>query len=368
MEKPLPNQLEEALIKGLEDGVYPGCVLVVGTRHDVLFEKAVGYACIESDRVLMDKDTIFDLASLTKPLATALAIMKLVDRGKIDLRMPIREILGEELPDDKKGITIRQLLCHSAGLADYEAFYRKVGVERGQKAKAEVRRLILERSLECMPGTTVRYSDLGFMLLEWVVALSSGVNLPDFVTRHFYGPLGLRRTFFQEVDSSRRFSEDEYAATEKCPWRGRVIRGYVHDENAYVMGGYSGHAGLFSTGREVYTLCASLARHYHGERQDLLTSKVVREFFTRQPHPEGNTWALGWDTPSETNSSVGKYFSKTSVGHLGFTGTSVWIDLDKDLIVVLLTNRIHPLRENQKIHSFRPYLHDVVMMAFEKAL
>lgn len=138
------------------------------------------------------------------------------------------------------------------------------------------------------------------------------------------------------------------------------MRGFVHDENAYAMGGIAGHAGLFSTSGEVFTLCATLFAHYHGKRSDLVEPSVVREFFTRQEDPKGSTWALGWDTPSPRGSAAGRYFSANSVGHLGFTGTSVWMDFDEDMIVVFLTNRVHPTRDNNRIKAFRPYLHDAV--------
>ena len=149
--------------------------------------------------------------------------------------------------------------------------------------------------------------------------------------------------------------------TEDCPWRERVIRGEVHDENAFALGGYSGHAGLFGTVDDVYHIVNMLRGHYRGGRRDFFRPETVRDFFRRQDLVPGCTWALGWDTPSEESSSAGNYFSRNSVGHLGFTGTSVWMDLDKDVIVILLTNRIHPTRNNERIKAFRPKLHDTVM-------
>ena len=135
----------------------------------------------------------------------------------------------------------------------------------------------------------------------------------------------------------------------------------MDDENAYAVGGYSGHAGLFGTAEEVYEIVKLLKEHYLGVLQDHLNPKIVRTFFTRQERTEGSTWALGWDTPSIKNSSSGRFFSENSVGHLGFTGTSVWMDLEKDVVVILLTNRIHPTRDNEKIRAFRPKIHDLIM-------
>jgi CubicO group peptidase (beta-lactamase class C family) len=139
------------------------------------------------------------------------------------------------------------------------------------------------------------------------------------------------------------------------------MRGYVHDENAYVLGGYSGHAGLFGTAEEVYLLIDLLRVHFLGQRSDYLRPETVKTFFSRQDVVNGSTWALGWDTPSTQDSSSGRYFSSNSVGHLGFTGTSIWMDFEKDIIVVFLTNRIHPTRNNEKIKAFRPKIHDVIM-------
>ena len=183
-----------------------------------------------------------------------------------------------------------------------------------------------------------------------------------FLCRHFYDPLGLNKTFFYEHAVPLRFGEDQFfAATEDCLWRKKVLKGIVHDENAYALGGYSGHAGLFSNAREVYILTNLLREHYRGEREDYLRPETVRDFFRRAGVVKGSTWALGWDTPSPENSSSGGCFSKRSVGHLGFTGTSIWIDLERDVILIFLTNRVHPTRKNEKIREFRPVLHDMVM-------
>jgi CubicO group peptidase (beta-lactamase class C family) len=160
-----------------------------------------------------------------------------------------------------------------------------------------------------------------------------------------------------------RYPAEQYAATEDCPWRGRVLRGVVHDDNAYALGGYSGHAGLFGTVLDCYAVVNLLREHYRGLREDYLKASTVRAFFTRQDIVIGSTWALGWDTPSKTGSSAGRYFSQKSVGHLGFTGTSLWMDLEKDVIVILLTNRVHPARANEEIKAFRPQLHDAIMKA-----
>ena len=196
------------------------------------------------------------------------------------------------------------------------------------------------------------------MVLEWVVEAVTGGSLKDFVNERFFTPMGLKRTFL--LTGKPPFQKEEFAATEECPWRKRVIQGEVHDENAFALGGYSGHAGLFSTAEEVYLIADVLREHYYGKRRDYFLPGVVRDFFKKQEIVKGCTWALGWDTPSPENSSAGSYISPGSVGHLGFSGTSLWMDLERDIIVVFLSNRIHPSRSNLKIRAFRPVLHNLI--------
>ena len=354
------NRVKTLLNKGVAEGVYPGAVLLAAFKGDLLFQH-VGSQALVPKVLPMKRDTIFDLASLTKPLATTLAVMKLIDSGLIELDQPLEDLLPKALLQDKKTVSLRFLLSHSAGFTDWKPFYLELDHIRREERKKLLREELLNIPLAYPPGAGTLYSDLGFMMLEWVVEEISGMKLPQFLCRHFYDPLGLEKTFFYEHGVPLRFGADQLAATEDCPWRKKVLKGIVHDENAYALGGYSGHAGLFGNAREVYTLVSLLIEHYRGEREDYLRPETVRAFFTRQGLVKGSTWALGWDTPSPENSSSGGRFSKGSVGHLGFTGTSVWIDLERDIIVIFLTNRVHPTRNNEKIRAFRPVLHDRVM-------
>ncbi len=213
-------------------------------------------------------------------------------------------------------------------------------------------------------GKKVLYSDLGFMILCRVVENLTGMRLDHLVDETVYRPLGMTDLFFLSTDPSNgnlvehkeRF---EFAATEQCPWRNRVLEGAVHDDNAYVVGGIDGHAGLFGTAGGVHALLTELLAAYHGySGNDIFQSDHV-QFFLKERY--GSERALGFDKPSMPDSSSGKYFSKNTVGHLGFTGTSFWMDLDRKIIVILLTNRVHPTRENEKIKDFRPKIHDAVM-------
>ncbi|MCP4666153.1 MAG: serine hydrolase [Deltaproteobacteria bacterium] len=355
------NKIEQLLMKGAQEGVYPGAVLVAAQGGEVVFFKEAGHRSLVPHTAPMQKDTIFDLASLTKPLATTLAIMKLVDQEEIRLDQPVIDLLPHGLPKEKEGVTPRLLLCHSAGFPDWKPLYLELERFGPEKRKDLLRKRLLDLPLDYRPGEEVLYSDLGFMMLEWIVEQKTGMAMDRFLDRHFYSPLSLQKTFFSGDDTLIRFGRDQFAATEDCPWRKEIVVGRVHDENAHVLGGYSGHAGLFGVAQEVYALIHLLREHYRGERGDYLSLETVRTFFTRQDIVKGSTWALGWDRPSPQGSSTGRYFSPNSVGHLGFTGASIWMDLDRDVIVVFLTNRIHPTRNNEKIKKFRPLLHDVMM-------
>ena len=361
-----PNTLSHIgslLQEGLREGVYPGAVLLAARGGEVRVFVAVGRRALVPDPLPMTKETLFDLASLTKPLATTLAMMKLADEGKVSLDTPLKALLPSGVPEDKQGITPRLLLGHAAGFEAWRPFYRELTDVAPRDRKAVMRKRLLSAPLAYSPGTKVLYSDLGFMLLEWVIELTSGTDLAGFLKTWFYGPLSLEMGLFRSHPPARSM-RDRFAATEDCPWRKQVIQGMVHDDNAYVLGGYSGHAGLFGTAEAVYVLANLLGELWRGDRGDYLRPQTVRTFFARQDRVDKSTWALGWDTPSPMNSSAGGYFSETSVGHLGFTGTSLWMDLKQDVIVVFLSNRVHPTRMNEKIRAFRPVLHDRVMGAF----
>ena len=351
-----------ALLKeGAREGVYPGAVLLVARKGKIVFFEVTGNRELIPNIAPAKKDTIFDLASLTKPLATTLAIMKLVDQEALALDKPVTDLLPKRLPKEKEGITTRLLLCHSAGFIDWKPLYLELERFEPEKRKAFLRAHLLEFPLSYQPGKGVLYSDLGFMMLEWIVEHRAGMAMARFLDRYFYGPLSLQRILFSSDDMLKSFSRDQFAATEDCPWRKEIVVGRVHDENAHMLGGYSGHAGLFGAAEEVYMLVNLLRQHYRGEREDYFNPETVRTFFTRQDIVKGSTWALGWDMPSPQDSSAGRYFSPNSVGHLGFTGTSIWMDFERDVIVIFLTNRIHPTRNNEKIKAFRPGLHDVIM-------
>lgn len=360
----MSQRIIKLLHNGVTRGVYPGAVLLVSKKQEIVFFSSTGNRSRMPETLPMKKDTIFDLASLTKPLATTVAVMKLVHDGMLDLDTPIPSIISPFPWKDKMDITIRLLLNHSSGLKDCKPFYLELLKSPLKERKSILRHLIMEAPLAANPKKVSMYSDLGFMVLEWIIEIISGKNLPEFVHDEFFHVLGLKHMYFDNTDGNARHKEHLCAATEYCAWRGGVIQGHVHDENAYALGGYSGHAGLFGTAQDICTLLNELLKIYYGSSNGLLKKNVLRTFFTRQSLIPESTWALGWDTPSLKNSSSGDYFSQNSIGHLGFTGTSVWIDLERYICVIFLTNRIHPDRKNEMIRVFRPEIHNLVMNEF----
>ncbi len=354
------SAVRDLLKKGAHEGVYPGAVLLVARKNEIVFLEQAGNRALLPEPLPMEVDTPFDLASLTKPLATTLSIMKLVDGGAVKPGQTLEELLPIPVPPDKAAMTMGHLLAHCAGFPDWMPFYLEISDEKPQERKILLREKLLKMPLLYSPGRRSLYSDLGFMILEWVVRNVTGDPLPRFLNQHFLAPLSLKKALYFGKTGPMQ-NRTEFAATEECPWRKRVLQGEVHDENAWALGGYSGHAGLFGTAHGVYGLANLLREHFHGLRDDYLQPKTVRAFFEKQHLTPGSTWALGWDTPSPVGSSAGRYFSPNSVGHLGFTGTSLWMDLHHDVTVILLTNRIHPSRQNTAIRAFRPRLHDLVM-------
>jgi CubicO group peptidase (beta-lactamase class C family) len=355
-----PNmaRVDALMRQAVFDGVFPGAVLLVSREGSIVCHNAYGFADLFARRS-MTTETIFDLASLTKPLATALAVMRLVQQGDIDTEQNLGDILPAFKKVNKATIKIWQLLHHSSGLAAYRCYYKEIEHLPIDKRKQALRNLLVSEPLIHPIGAKVVYSDLGFMILEWIVEQVSGKRLDRFVSEVIYGPLGLDRLFF--VDLNAKKPQRVFAATELCPWRKTLLSGQVHDENASVVGGVQGHAGLFGTAAAVHKLVSVLLSAYQGTHPErLFQTKLVRLFFKRLPNTDK---ALGFDAPALENSSAGSYFSANSVGHLGFTGTSFWVDLDRSIIVILLTNRVHPSRDNEAIKHFRPILHDEVMVS-----
>lgn len=306
--------------------VAPALQLVVVDRFSIAHEESAGDCA---------PDTLFDIASLTKALATTTLTMMALDEGKLAL-------------DDRPRVelTVEQLLSHSSGLPAWKL----LGATRD-----EVMRAVAVEPLESAPGATARYSDLGFILLGATVERALGEPLDVAFARRIAAPLAAGTTYRPRDAAACAPTEGD-------------LRGVVHDENARAMGGVAGHAGLFSTARDVARIAHALVAAWHGARSStvprLVTGERVRQFWTPSTVP-GSTWCLGWDRPAPVGSSAGARWPRDGVGHLGFTGCSLWIDPPRARWVVLLTNRVHPTRDNERIKSFRPQLHDAIVEALD---
>lgn len=345
--------------QGLAEGVFPGAVLWVAQAEQVVFHGA--YGVIDGiTRIPVTRATLFDLASLTKPLATALAVMHLVRERGLELELPTRAVLPEFEAHPLGSATLEQLLRHQGGWAAYHPLYKGVTGQDPAARKAQLRRRLLALPPLGQPGAQTVYSDLGFMVLDWVVARWAGQSLDRIIRDHIYQPLGIEELFFPGLDC--RLPPTHFAATEQCPWRQAMLQGQVHDENAFAIGGVAGHAGLFGTARSVGRLVMALWAAWQGRSPDgVFERQLVRRFLDA---PQSGLRPLGFDRPEKGASSAGDHFSPASVGHLGFSGTSFWLDLQQQVGVVLLTNRVHPTRANERIRYFRPRIHNLVMEGF----
>lgn len=342
------------------DGVFPGGVLLVSRRGDILFHEAYGQADIFTGRPVT-RDTVFDLASLTKPLATTLAVMKLEEQQKLGVDRSVGEIIPEFRDAAVAAVTVRQLLNHTSGLPDYQPYFEQLRLLPESERKQALRTLLVKEAPVYPAGTKTLYSDVGFMILNWVTEALSRKRLDCFVQDEIYTPLGIQHLFFIDlaVPPVDRNTSHAFAATEQCPWRKKVLTGEVHDDNAFIVGGIAGQAGLFGTAGAVGRLLMVLQQLFHGCRAgNILAVETVRRYLTDR---QDGTRVLGFDTPDPVNASCGHYFSRQTVGHLGFTGTSFWMDLEKEVNIILLTNRVHPARKNVRIREFRPIIHDMVM-------
>ena len=340
--------LESAIVQR----AFPSASVAVLCREKLLALKALGRFTYDPQSPSVTPDSIFDLASLTKVVATTAMAMILYERGLLDLEMPVVNLLPEFNGDDPRRaeVTVRHLLGHSSGLPAYEKLFLKV------TTRDELLRAALAVPLAHAPGTCAEYSDIGFIILGMVLERLAEEPLDRFCATEVFGPLGMLHTAFRPPAAWITF----IPPTCDDPFRHRIVQGEVQDENASVLGGVAAHAGLFSTAADLAAFANSML---HGGRP-IVQPATLRLFTQHQSAPPGTSRALGWDTPS-TPSQSGHYFSAQSFGHLGYTGTSLWIDSEKQLAVVFLTNRTWPDCKNQAIRQVRPAFHDAVVKALE---
>ena len=347
------------LDKAVADGAFPGGVLAVGW-NDQLAVHPFGKLENEDQAYDVDEDSMYDVASLTKPIVTTTAAMLLVQQGRLNLDLPVERYLPEFAaaaksdpnPDWRSRVTIRMLLLHDAGLADHRDFFKDAKGHDAMLAR------VFAEPLVCAPGTHIQYSDLGFMLLGEIIKRLTGQSLDAFAKESIFSILGMDRSMF---NPARRLRRDIAPTEQDSGYRKRLVWGEVHDENAWAMGGVAGHAGLFSTAPDVAEFAQMILNGGIYGHDRLLFRATIQQF-TKRITVGDSARTLGWDVPTEPSSS-GRYFSAASFGHTGFTGSSLWIDPERDLFVILLTNRVHPTRANERIRQVRPALHDAIFEA-----
>jgi len=348
----------QVIERAIQDKAFPGATVAIGYRGKVSLH-AFGNLSYAASAPAVDTHTMYDIASLTKVLATTTLVAKMVE-GDFAVPLDLDARIERYLPEWTTGpqqewrhqVTVRHLLTHTSGLPAFKEYWRT------SKNKQDTLTRIFAEPLEYEPGTKEIYSDLGIILMAEIIERLTGRTLDDLAKAYVFNPLAMKDTMFRP-------------AKKLWPWiapteidnnlRHRLVQGEVHDENAFAIGGVSGHAGIFSTAPDLASFCQMLLNGGVYAHHRILRRATIAQFTTPQQLSSG-TRTLGWAVPTEGGSS-GHYFSAHSFGHTGFTGTSIWIDSDREIFIVLLTNRVNPTRENQKMAQLRPAFHDAVMQA-----
>jgi CubicO group peptidase (beta-lactamase class C family) len=353
MDSTLPARLDSIIRVAIAEGAAPGASIAVGRHGRIVHLKGYGTLDYSAGSPLVDGNTIYDLASLTKVIATTTSAMILEETGKLDIDKPVSAYLPEFNAPDKSAITVRMLLTHNGGLEAYAPLYRQA------RGRAEYLKEINSRPLANPPGTQTVYSDWDMVLLQAVIERIAGMSLDNFADGHIFRPLGMSDTRF-EPDTTDRAYRRRIAPTTSDELRGGPLQGVVHDANAWAMGGVSGHAGLFSTARDIAAFAQMLLDGGTYAHVRIVVPQTIARWTSRQD--AGTSRAFGWDTPAPA-SSAGRYFSPRSFGHTGFTGTSLWIDPERGLFVVLLMNRVNSRGEGNRHVQLRRDVSDAVQRA-----
>jgi len=348
-------EVEKVITGAISDSAFPGAVILIWKDGEIICEKPFGHFTYGQNSTKVKLNTIYDLASLTKVLATTTGAMICIDKKLFSLNDEVARYIPSFASNGKENVTIKNLLLHNSGLPAWKQYYNKDLPLEG------ILQDIYNSEIEFKPGTKTVYSDLGMIVLGKVIEEVSNKSLDEFCKEKIFNPLKMNDTFFNPPDSLN----DRIPPTENDNyWRMKLIRGEVHDENASLLGGAAGHAGLFSTAGDIAKLLEILITNGNVNGDQFIQKETV-ELFTSKKNSK-NKRLLGWNLKSEKGSSAGNKFSTESFGHTGFTGTSIWIDPARNLFVVFLTNRVYPSRENKKILQVRPKLHDAVIDAIER--
>lgn len=347
----IQDSVRRVLDRGLADSAYPGAFAVVGTHAGVIAEYGSGHLDW-APSPSPDEHTMWDMASLSKVIGMTTAVMQLVADGKLDINAPVQRYLPTWTGPNKEKVLVRHLLTHTGGLPPDQP-RGSPPYDQITKDPDSIAVLMFNTPLDTLPGGRVVYSDIGAYVLGRLVEQITGQSLDLYLHDHVFEPLGMHETMYRPpIALWPRIAPTELDTIE----RHRLVRGMVHDERAYYLGGVSAHAGLFSSGHDM----ARFARMYlNGGALDgarVLTPETIQKFTTRQVEDR----ALGWQKPTGNN-SAGHLMSEHAFGHTGFTGTSIWIDPDRDIFIVLLTNRVDPTRNNSRVSRVRTALADDVM-------
>lgn len=350
--------LDAVIDKAVVAGLFPGAV-VAWARGPHTELRSYGHLTYADDSAAVRPDTLYDLASLTKVMATTLLALRLVDEGRLDLDAPVCAQVPEFRGDGRERVSARHLLAHASGLPASRPFHLVACTRDAWLA------CLWREPLEAPPGARACYSDLGFVLLGELIERISGLDLRTALHRRVVSPLGLVSTDYLPDPSLRA----RIAPTEYDPWRGRLLLGEVHDENAFALGGVAAHAGLFGDAADLLRVGRFWLSGGLTDQGRLVRADLTAQFTRRAQLVPGSSRALGWDTPSGANSAAGTRLARHAFGHTGFTGTSLWIDPDRDLQVALLTNRVHPSRQRDpdgaRIRAVRAAVADAVVGLLE---
>ena len=340
----------------IDSKLFPGAQILVVKDSKILADKSFGYQTFESNSPKIDINTIYDIASLTKVVATTPVIMKLIKKKYLHLDHEIYQFYPEFKGEWKDKVTIKHLLTHSSGLKPYEEYFKNKNIKNSDDI---IRDIVSKQNLLFEPGSEFKYSDLGMILLMDIAEKITGRTFSELVQSWILNPLNMKNSYFNPPVNIL----DVIPPTEiDNLYRNKIVKGFVHDENAFLMGGVSGHAGLFSNSYDIAKYAQTMINFgiYNGSR--VFNSYSIKKTTKKQNTPYGSDYALGWDTPSiRGNSSAGDFFSKGSYGHLGFTGTSLWVDPNQKIIIILLTNRTYPTRDKLGMHKLRRDFHNEIM-------
>lgn len=358
------TELENLVNSGITNKYFPGAQLLIGTPDKIILEKNFGRYTYDSDAQAVTNESIFDLASVTKVIATTTAIMQLYDNNRLNINDNVSLYIPEFATQEKGDIKIVNLLLHNSGLKAWIPFYKTC------TTREQALNVLYNTPLDNPVGSKFVYSDLNAVLLGLIVEKITGTGLDEYCRTNIFFPMGMDNTTFLPDDRMKNMAlpteNDTY-------WRKKLLQGEVHDETAAIMGGVSGNAGLFSNAEDLYKFMKiMLSRskfynaHSRGLTEETLASTDVIQLFTKkwETASYNNLRALGWDTkpePTSYRAPCGEKFSDNSFGHTGYTGTSVWADADKNLIVIFLTNRVYPSRENNGIREIRPEIHNMAV-------